>query len=230
MGISIIEFSVENFKIFKKRVKFSMLARKSKHTFKCNGENLLKTSVIYGPNATGKSTLLESLALLRNGIIGSVNNSEGTALPYTPFELSSNSSKPLFCEITFSLNKKIFKYNFSILANKIETENLFEILKSGEEKTYLERKEQVIKVFYDLESSKDVAEIKTRKEVLFISAAAQWNNKLAIDIVEGLGKNLNIINGTNSENTYHSYTMNLFKDNDEKRKKILDYLKKLTSV
>ena len=225
MKISIIEFSVENFKIFKKKVVFSMFARKSKHTFDSNGENLLKTSLIYGPNASGKSTLLQAFILLRNGIINSANNPEGSILPYQPFMLSSEKDKPVFCEVIFSLGKKIFKYNFSFLQNEIVTENLFEILSSGKEEKYLTRKKQNIKVFADLEKSKDVAEVKTRKEVLFLSSASQWNNELAMQIVDGFKNNINIISGPDSGN-YRGYTMNLFKKDGNKKDKILDFLKK----
>ena len=122
------------------------------------------------------------------------------------------------------MNKQIFKYNFSIIEKSIHTENLFKILASGEEKAYLVRKKQNIKLFADLEISKDVAEIKTRKEVLFLSAASQWNNKLAMEIVEGF-KNINVISGPDSEK-YRRYTMDLFQKDPNKKKKILDYLKK----
>jgi len=224
MKISLIEFSVENFKIFKKKVVFSMFARKSKHTFDNNGENLLKTSLIYGPNASGKSTLFQAFALLRNGIISSANNPEGSILPYQPFALSPVEDKPVFYEVVFSMGKKIFKYNFSILKNEIHTENLFEILSTKKEKEYLIRKKQNIKVFFDFKNSQDVAEVKTRKEVLFLSAASQWNNELAMQIVEGF-KNINVISGPDSEN-YRGYTMNLFKTGGGKKDKILDFLKK----
>jgi len=224
MKISLIEFSVENFKIFKKKVVFSMFARKSKHTFDNNGENLLKTSLIYGPNASGKSTLFQAFALLRNGIISSANNPEGSILPYQPFALSPIEDKPVFYEVVFSMGKKIFKYNFSILKNEIHTENLFEILSTKKEKEYLIRKKQNIKVFFDFKNSQDVAEVKTRKEVLFLSAASQWNNELAMQIVEGF-KNINVISGPDSGN-YRGYTMNLFKTGGGKKDKILDFLKK----
>lgn len=224
MKISLIEFSVENFKIFKKKVVFSMFARKSEHTFDSNGENLLKTSLIYGPNASGKSTLFQAFALLRNGIISSANNPEGSILPYQPFTLSSAEDKPIFCEVVFSVGKKIFKYNFSILKNEIHTENLFEILSAKKEKEYLIRKKQNIKVFSDFRSSQDVAEVKTRKEVLFLSAASQWNNELAMQIVEGF-KNINVISVSDGEN-YREYTINLFKTDGGKKDKILDFLKK----
>ena len=220
MKISIIEFSVENFKIFKKRIVFSMFARKSKHTFDSNGENLLKTSLIYGPNASGKSTLLQAFVSLWNGVIKSANNPEGSILPYQPFALSYGENKPVLFEIIFSLEKKVFKYNFSFLQNEIVTENLFEILSSGEEKEYLVRKKQDIKVLADFEKSKDV-KLKTRKNVLFLSAASQWNNELAMQIVEGF-KNVNVISGPDSGN-YRGYTMHLCK-NGETKKQILKLL------
>lgn len=220
MKISLIEFSVENFKIFKKRVVFSIFARKSKHTFNSNGENLLKTSLIYGPNASGKSTLLQAFTLLRNSVINSANNPEGSTLPYQPFLLSSNKNKPISFEIIFSLGKKVFKYNFSFLKNEIVTENLFEILPSGKEQKILVRKNQEIEVFTDFKKSEDVKE-KTRKEVLFLSAASQWNNKLAMQIVNGF-KDINVISGPDSS-AYRGYTMHLCKK-DKSKEKILNLL------
>jgi len=224
MSMSIIEFSVENFKIFKERTTFSMLARKSEHTFENNGQNLLKTSLIYGPNASGKSTLLNAFGLLKEGVIRSANNPEGSNLPYLPFLFSDNNDKPAFHEIIFSLENKIFRYNFSILKNQIVTENLFEILSTGEDKKYLIRKEQAFKLFNDFEDSKDIAEVKTRKEVLFLSAASQWNNELAMKIVNGF-KNINIISGPDSGG-YRGYTIELIKKNVEIKDKILGFLQK----
>lgn len=223
MAIALIEFSVENFKIFKDKVTFSMLTRKGDYSFKKNGRNLLKTSLIYGPNASGKSTLLDAFGMVRNGVIKSAHNEEGTVLPYFPFILSSAKNKPSFYEVVFSLDKKVFKYNFSILKDKIVTENLFRILSTGEEKKYLIRKEQNIKLFADFERSGDI-KIKTRKEVLFLSAASQWNNELAVKIVEGF-KNINVISGSGSEG-YRGYTMGMFKKDIDNKKKILDLLRK----
>lgn len=223
MTIVLIEFSVENFKIFRDRVTLSMLTRKSDHSFKKNGRNLLKTSLIYGPNASGKSTLLNAFSIAKKGIIRSANNEEGAGLLYFPFILSNARNKPSFCEVVFSLDKKVFKYNFSILKDKIVTENLFRILSTGEERKYLVRKEQDIKLFADFEKSKDV-KIKTRKEVLFLSAASQWNDELAMKIVEGF-KKINVISGSDSGG-YGGYTMEMFKKNIENKKKILDLLRK----
>lgn len=226
MQISLIEFSIENFKIFKKKATFSTIARKSEHTFENNGENLLKTSLIYGPNASGKSTLFQALGLMVSGVINSTNNQPGVSLPYFNFALSEETSNaPVFWEIIFSLNKKVFKYNFSILIDRIIEENLFEVLSSGKEKKYLTRVNNEINLFEDLKNkdSEDVKS-KTRKEVLFLSAAAQWNNQLAIEIIEGF-KNINIIQGFNSD-MYGNFTVNKFKEDSKMKEKILDLLMK----
>ena len=113
MGISLIEFSVENYKIFKDKVTFSMIARQSKHTFKCNSENLLKTSLIYGPNATGKTTLLEAFENFQNLILTSARNDKNSSHKnhwliecFQPFILGENEKKPIFFEIVFAIDKE----------------------------------------------------------------------------------------------------------------------------
>lgn len=223
MKVSLIEFSVENFKIFKNKATFSMFSRKSEHTFDSNGENLLKTSLIYGPNASGKSTLLNAFGILLSGVMNSANTPEGTDLPYFPFVLSDTNEQPSSLEVVFSLEERVFKYNFSILKDKIVKEKLFEISSSGNEKTYLIRNGQTIELFYDFAESESV-KTKTRKEVLFLSAASQWNNSLAMEILGGL-KNINIING-GENGVYRGYTVELFKKNIEARKKIITFLQK----
>lgn len=222
MKTSIIEFSVENFNIFKNKVVFSMVSRKNEHTFESSGENLLKTTLIYGPNASGKSTLLNALRIFKNEIVGSTNNPDGVNSTYHPFLLSDYKDKPSFYEIIFSLDKRIFRYNFSVLKGEVVTENLFENLALEKEKNYLIRKGQNIKLFSDFKKSEDV-KIKTRKEVLFLSAAAQWNNELAITILR-MFKDINIISGPDSID-YRGYTIKLFKEDAEKKKQILDFLR-----
>ena len=222
MNTTLIEFSVENYKIFKNKITFSTVGRKGEHTFKCNGENLFKTSLIYGPNASGKSSLLEAFYVMRGGIINSANNKEGDKLPYHCYLLSENNKRPIFWELVFSINKKIFNYNFSILKNEIISENLSEILSNGEKKIHLSRNEQTIKLFNGFKGSEDIADVKTKKEVLFLSAAFQWNNKLANDIVKGI-RNINVISGPNSSE-YRGFTMKLFKNNSKAKIKILNLL------
>jgi AAA15 family ATPase/GTPase len=223
MKVSLIEFSIENYKIFKNKVTFSTIARKSAHTFENNDEVLLKTSLIYGPNASGKSTLLDALTVMKILVLNSAVIQEGMPLPYHKFLLSDVKDVPIAWELIFSLDKKIFKYSFSILNNIILKETLFEILSEGKEKKYLVRDKQSIELFDSFKKSEDVI-AKTRKEVLFLSAASQWNNDLAMEIVLGF-KNINIVSGPNNE-MHRDFSISLFKKNAELKNKFITLLQK----
>lgn len=219
--MSIIEFSVENYRIFKERVVFSMVAHKSEHTFLMKGkENLLRTSLIFGPNASGKSSLKNALQLIKKQVLNSTNFSENSKVPYNPFLMSNEEKKPSFFEIIFCLDKKIFKYNFSLSKTEVVEENLFKILTKKEECCFQRRGQEVF-LGASFLKSKDVKE-KTRKEVLFLSAAAQWNNKLAMEIVESF-RLINGIDGSD-KSAFGVYTLNFVK-NDLKKAKVLEYLK-----
>lgn len=221
--MKLIEFSVENFKIFKERVTFSMATREGEHSFNENGENLLKTSLIYGPNASGKTTLLEAIGDFKDFIEDPLNNFDNLIFAYNPFALSDKYDKPVFFETIFVLEKKFFKYNLSILKDEILSENLYQILSDGTEKKYFVRNKQEIDLFYDFKNSEDI-KLKTRKEVPFLYATSQWNVDLSIKIIKGF-KNLNVITSYKSF-LFRKLTIDFINSDKTKKEKILDYLKK----
>lgn len=64
----LIRFSVENFLSFNDCQKFSMIPgkgilRKEHKTAKINGISALKTRVLFGSNASGKSNLIKAIRL-----------------------------------------------------------------------------------------------------------------------------------------------------------------------
>ncbi|MBP6949052.1 MAG: ATP-binding protein [Candidatus Pacebacteria bacterium] len=231
MQISLIEFSVENFKIFKDRATFSMLARKNdKHTFKSNNENLLKTSLIYGPNASGKTTLLSAFETMKNGIILSANLRENldSELPYTPYLASrEGKEKPVFFEVLFSLvgkNKGIYRYNFSFVKDHIVEEKLVEVSSNGNEIILFTRERQNIKPQSSFANDRTMAfSHSTREEALFLSTCAQLNDILALEIINAF-RNINVISGI-SHGLYRDFTVKNFKEDSEFRDVILNYLK-----
>lgn len=228
MNVSLIQFSAKNFKIFKEEAVFSMVARKSHHTFERNGENLLKVAMIYGPNASGKTTLLDAMKVFRRYIANSATkNQEEFQLENQAFLLSEDTvDAPTAFKMIFALNGSIFQYEFSSLNKKINTESLSEVLSTGNIKKYFTRSgDQVIKLFgsFNNKSNKDII-TKTRPDVLFLSVASQWNNALAIEIVEAV-KKIKIISGI-SRDSYSHYTQKQFKENENTRNLIIEYLKK----
>lgn len=126
----LIRFTVENFLSFKDEVEFSMVAGRSRkhpdHIVKTGKLRLLKTSVIFGANASGKTNLIEAMSFAQNFVTTGVINAE--YLVFTPFLLDSASadkpSKFLF-EFQCGVGQS-FEYSFVVDRNIVYSELLIE--------------------------------------------------------------------------------------------------------
>ena len=69
----IISYSINGYKPFNENVELSLNANKKilnkDYVFNISDSEVLKSAIIYGPNNTGKSSLLESIALLKNMVL-----------------------------------------------------------------------------------------------------------------------------------------------------------------
>lgn len=126
----IIEFSVTNFRSVHQKQVFSMEANnarsKADNIFEqtlTNGESvsLVKSAVIYGANASGKSNVIRSLEELQKFIIASNNIENDEPIPaYMPFQFNTQSIKaPTEFEIIFIAKNKE-KYHYSLVFNEEE--------------------------------------------------------------------------------------------------------------
>lgn len=227
MQISIVEFSIENFKSFKERATFSLLARKhEKHTFCSNSENLLKLSVIYGPNATGKSSLMDACFEMRRGISLSANNTESGELPYYPHLADIDSKdKPTLFEIVFSITESefsgIYKYTFEYDLSSIHSERLT-LLEEEDEKILFARTENKISVYNSFKEAEILVD-RTRNDALFLSVASQFNIPIANELVNAV-RQINILSGRGNFD-FGEYTTRKVHENPEFKKKVLSFLK-----
>ena len=133
----LIEFNIENFLSFKDYTTFSMVASKSfkehkeSHIIKADRSlNLLKSSIIYGNNASGKSNLLEAMGFMKQIVLNSfrdalMDNNE-RKFPLEKFALNTQTEKDTsFFEISFIQNGIKYRYGFEIDYNKVVAEWLF---------------------------------------------------------------------------------------------------------
>jgi len=138
----LINFKITNFRSFKNTNDFSMEKGKNVRKHKNNvmeieKKKLLKTAVLFGGNANGKTNLINALLLLRN-IVVQPTLSENDELPFDTFGYNEKDTK---FEIEFIKEKKTFYYVLSYNAKEITEEKLLinDIL-------FLERKKQVFLV------------------------------------------------------------------------------------
>jgi len=128
----IINITIENFRSIKNQVSISFEATKFRELQDnfVNIEgigNILKSSVIYGANASGKSNILIAFEAFEYLIKESSNfKPDKTIGPYEPFKLDKSSKKkPVFFEIDFiAANDTRYIYSISFTEYKIEKEEL----------------------------------------------------------------------------------------------------------
>ncbi len=118
-----IEFSVANFRSIRTRQKLSMVASSDAAHLQRNvtGQTkelrLLRSAVIYGANAAGKSNVLRAVETLRQLVQNSATSfQEGHAIPVTPFLFAQASGEePSEFEIIFTADDGV-RYHYCCAA------------------------------------------------------------------------------------------------------------------
>lgn len=230
----LIQFSVRNFRTFKEKATLSLIAsnydkktREKENISDSNIYNLriLKSAVIYGANASGKSKFIEALMFMKHfAITSSKESQKGDEISVEPFKLSVESeNEPSEFEVLFTFKNVMYRYGFEVDKNRVISEWLFHKPKTKE-----------IELFYrDLQNFEThprsfqkgaigAKEGLVRDNALLLSLAAQLNDSTAINVIEWF-KNLKTISGLKEEG-YQGYTMGKTLDLKHKQK-ILELLK-----
>lgn len=225
----LLNFKVANFRSIKDKITLDLQATpdktsKEQAVFEINKRALLKSTAIYGPNASGKSNILKAFVVFRTMILESQLRSNIPAdLPNEYFKLSSEmENKPSFFEMTFILENEVFIYGFEIDKKKICSEWLKQ--EKGN-KILFERKGQ------EIESNKNyfqeaTAALKkqTSEKVLFLSILAGNNGKISKKIIEFIQKT-NYISGTQRSNTLN-FSFGQFLNNPKMAEKMKSFVLK----
>ena len=138
----LIRFVVTNFLSFNEESDFNMIAGSFKthkhHVYRAGKIDVLKATVFYGANGSGKSNLMKAINFLKEtvrtgGIEQSVDDKK--------FKLNrNNAKKPISFEIEFSIEKKMYSYGISLNHDEITEEWLYESGITVEDKLIFERK------------------------------------------------------------------------------------------
>lgn len=172
----LLEFRAKNFKSFKNEFVFSMIPAPKqkgldysilKEDIENNVVKALPTSVIYGTNSSGKTTIISAMEVLKNIILrGNIRNpqsqSKGKNIVMDLLELIPNTSNDIKDTVDFGIkfieNKHLFEYKLSLSLGKFATTNFDRKIVKEEfnfdSKQIFSREETTIK-FYKVNTIKD---------------------------------------------------------------------------
>lgn len=224
----LIEFSVGNYRSIKEIVTLSMVAapiteHEDTHVFAVDKFELLKSAVIYGANASGKSNLLKALWFMKWFVSNSSKESQTTKpIAIDLFQLSTETEKaPAFFEITFICDHKKYRYGFEIDRQKVHAEWLF-FKPSRQEAKLFTREGEHISISRNFKEGKGLPS-KTRPNALFLSVVAQFNGEIATKILQWFEEHCRIISGLD-DSFYEGFTLEQL-EHHEFKKIALAYLK-----
>lgn len=201
----LVEFSVANFRSIRERQTLSLVAAPAAKEL--NDRNvmeagapatppLLRSAVIYGANAAGKSNLILALEFVRSFVRDSARESQlGDAVEITPFLMDADSSsQPSEFELIFVQGGVRYQYGFTVNRHEVLSEWL-SAYPEGRPQRWFERGLGDELWFFgsNFRGQKQVWKDLTRKNALFLSTAVQFNADQLTPVFEWFRDRLRII-------------------------------------
>lgn len=205
----LVEFRTQNFRSLRDEQLLSLVASPDKSLLDTHAldtglkaaPHVLKSAVVYGANASGKSNLIKALQYMRDVVLMSATLQPGQAFArLQPFRLDAvSASQPTAFEVTFILDGVRYQYGFAMNAQRIVSEQLL-VYKAFKPQRWFER-------HFDAESGKDAYEFgpglkgaktlwegATRPNALFLSMAVQLNSEALRPVYDWFAHRLVILN------------------------------------
>ncbi len=197
----IVQFSIENFLSFKEQNTFSMVATPLREDaaltenvlvpISDTGVSLLKSALILGPNASGKSNVIKAFDFFKRFIVNSFKDVQaGEEIGVENFRLDvRTASEPTSFELIFICGDNQFRYGFNVTWERVLDEWLYRkaCRKRAKEVELFLREGDTFKVHPSMPLLQDIVNRKmVRANALLLSAAAQFNDTTAVEIIAWL--------------------------------------------
>ena len=213
----LLEFSVSNFRSILDRQTLSLVASTSSELVQTHvfdpGEKLapvVRSAVIYGPNAAGKSNLLQAAQFAQSFVLGSASQTqEGQRIGVAPFAFALDArEKPSEFELVFVEDGTRYHYGFGLTQERVTKEWLIAYPK-GKPQRWFEREFDnesgqytwsLGTNFRGEKSQRNTWRDSTRANALFLSTAVQLNNEQIRPVFSWFQNKLGIVTTNNSMN------------------------------
>ena len=203
----LVRFSVANYRSFRDTVELDMRATSLKEhrdthiarvTVGQKTYDLLRSAVIYGPNASGKSNFIMAMAVMKRLVLDSATKFQADEpLPIQPFKLDPETRQaPSTFEIVFLHEHRRYRYGFRATRERIYEEWLYH---ARQREALLFHREG--DAFYLSSRLGNAARLRkhTRPNALFLSVMAQFNHPLGISLRKWFRETWRILWGAHTD-------------------------------
>ncbi len=238
----LLEFTLENFRSFRNAHTISLIANKrlkkvpgwvtSANISPNKNINLLSCTLLFGANASGKSTILDALAFLNYHVKKGVqarkpNSGTGTE----PFMLDESSRKqPTRFEIVFFFKQVLFTYTISLDQVRVLRESLTvksDTVSGRFARTYIPTTSTYRWTQNGALSNLDkTLRQRTRENVLFLSIAAEYNQEIPALAYEWLSDYLCVLDlQAERPGLHHAFTSKQCSTNASIKHRVVNLLR-----
>jgi len=187
----LLEFRVKNFKSIKDEAVLSLAASKdptlsTSHTIETGIKAIpavTRSAAIYGPNASGKTNLINAMGYMKVVVAQSASTQPDQKFSVKSFQLDdATKNAPSEFEITFLKDGIRYQYGFAMTPHRIVEEWLL-VYKTGKPSTWISRSynadtdEDKIEIGSGVKGQKSVWQKSTRSNALLLSVAVQLNSE-----------------------------------------------------
>lgn len=189
----LVEFSVKNYRSIYDKITFSLEAASKnehdEHVIEKSRQRILKTSVIYGANASGKSNLLKALVFMKDMVLNSSKESQfGEEIKSEPFLLNTQGmDEPTEMEAVFLINDALYRYGFAFNSKEISNEWLFVRStkpRSWEIKQFERENNRINSIHRNFKEGKERIKELLKENTLFLSLLSQFNGEISSQVVK----------------------------------------------
>ncbi|MBL8510421.1 MAG: ATP-binding protein [Betaproteobacteria bacterium] len=217
----LIQFSIKNFRSLRDQQVFSMSASRyydemlEKNTIATDLTEklprILRSTGLYGPNASGKSTFVKALAFVKKMVIESAKDRQASEpIDVQPFRLSAATrSADSEFEIQFIEAGVRYQFGFCVNPTRVTEEWLYAFPNGHQQKWYHRvydtDAQQYVYQFSKLFSGgrrRQDWKTSTRDNALFLSTAIQLNNEQLRPVFDWFRKRLGIVRPDRLANNY----------------------------
>lgn len=222
----LLEFSCSNHRSIRDEILFSAIAGSDKthaeNIEKAADVEVLKSSVIYGANGSGKSNFIDAIAFVKNLVSNSINHQPGQGILQVPHKLEGYERKSNY-KIQFVVDGIRYAFGFS-LRNMLVVEEYLYYFPNGRQTKIFERDGEEYSAGRNFRNRFNSCKDVLKPNRLMLSCAANFSS---VDEVTAAYRFFNdelvIYNSGNQEN-WMNYSLHQINTNEKVKATVLKFL------
>ena len=222
----LLEFSCSNHRSIRDEILFSAIAGSDRthaeNIEKAADVEVLKSSVIYGANGSGKSNFIDAIAFVKNLVSNSINHQPGQGILQVPHKLEGYERKSNY-KIQFVVDGIRYAFGFS-LRNMLVVEEYLYYFPNGRQTKVFERDGEEYSAGRNFRNRFNSCKDVLKPNRLMLSCAANFSS---VDEVTAAYRFFNdelvIYNSGNQEN-WMNYSLHQINTNEKVKATVLKFL------